>query len=102
MFFRDGGQAYALQDRCPHRGIPLSIGEQVFPGTFTCRYHGWTFDLKTGTLAAALTDGPDSPVCGKARVRTYELAERAGILWISRDRRAAAGRTRHPQRVLRG
>lgn len=82
MFFRDGTKAYALQDRCPHRGIPLSLGKQEFPGTFTCRYHGWTFDLESGNLVAALTDGPDSPICGKARAATYPVAERAGIIWI--------------------
>ena len=82
MFVRDGGTAYALLDRCPHRGIPLSLGRQEFPGTFTCRYHGWTFDLASGTLVAALTDGPDSPMCGKAHARTYPLAERAGIVWM--------------------
>ena len=82
LFVRDGGVPYALQDRCPHRGIPLSLGRQDFPGTFACRYHGWTFDLKTGVLVAALTDGPDSPICGKARVRTYPLAERAGLIWL--------------------
>lgn len=34
MFFRDRGRAYALHDRCPHRGIKLSIGRQEFPGSF--------------------------------------------------------------------
>lgn len=32
MFFRDRGEAHALHDRCPHRGIPLSLGKQEFPG----------------------------------------------------------------------
>ena len=73
MFYRDRGKAYALQDRCPHRGIKLSIGKQEFPGTFSCRYHGWTFDLKTGNLVAALTDGPDSPMCGQVAVRTFPV-----------------------------
>jgi phenylpropionate dioxygenase-like ring-hydroxylating dioxygenase large terminal subunit len=82
MFYRDGGKAYAIEDRCPHRGIRLSIGKQEFPGTFSCRYHGWTFDLKTGTLVAALTDGPDSPMCGKIAVRTYPVEERGGLIWI--------------------
>lgn len=82
MFVRSAGTAYALHDRCPHRGIPLSIGKTEFPGTVTCRYHGWTFEVKTGRLIAALTDGPDSPVCGKSGVRTYALAERLGIIWI--------------------
>jgi phenylpropionate dioxygenase-like ring-hydroxylating dioxygenase large terminal subunit len=82
MFYRDQGKPYALENRCPHRGIQLSIGRQEFPGTFTCRYHGWTFDLKTGTLMAALTDGPDCPMRGRVAVRTYPTAEAAGVVWI--------------------
>lgn len=82
MLVRDGGRAYALYDVCPHRGIPLSLGKQEFPGTWTCRYHGWTFELPTGELGAALSDGPDSGICGKVRVRTYPVEERAGLVWI--------------------
>jgi len=82
MFYRDRGKAYALHDRCPHRGIRISIGKQEFPGTFTCRYHGWTFDLENGKVVAALTDGPDSKVCGNIGVRTYPVEERAGFIWI--------------------
>lgn len=82
MFLRERGAVYALRDRCPHRGIPLSLGRQEFCGTYTCRYHGWTFDLKNGALVAALTDGPDSAVVGKAHVTTYPVAERVGIVWM--------------------
>jgi len=82
MFMRTGGKAIALQDRCPHRGVPLSLGKQEFPGTWTCRYHGWTFDLASGSLVAALTDGPDSPICGKASVTRYPVEERFGVIWI--------------------
>jgi phenylpropionate dioxygenase-like ring-hydroxylating dioxygenase large terminal subunit len=82
-FMRDvDGKVYAVSDRCPHRGIPLSEGSQEFPGTITCPYHGWTYRLSDGEVVAALTDGPDSPVCGKVRVQTYPVAERAGILWV--------------------
>jgi phenylpropionate dioxygenase-like ring-hydroxylating dioxygenase large terminal subunit len=82
LLMRSGTRVVAVEDRCPHRGVALSLGKQVFPGTVTCRYHGWTFDLTTGELRAALTDGPDSPICGKARVRTYAVEERAGLVWI--------------------
>jgi nitrite reductase/ring-hydroxylating ferredoxin subunit len=82
MLMREGGQVRALSDQCPHRGIPLSVGKQVFPGTWSCRYHGWTFDLESGVLKAALTDGPDSPICGKVRVKTYPVEERAGLVWV--------------------
>jgi len=82
VFLRDEGKVYALSDQCPHRGVPLSLGRQEFPGTWTCYYHGWTYDLKTGVLQAALTDGPDSPICGKVRVRIYPVEERAGVVWV--------------------
>jgi nitrite reductase/ring-hydroxylating ferredoxin subunit len=82
--FRDGTKVYALQDRCPHRGVPLSAGRRECAGTISCRYHGWTYDLATGELIAALTDGPDSPICGKAvvRVKTYPVEERVGLIWV--------------------
>jgi phenylpropionate dioxygenase-like ring-hydroxylating dioxygenase large terminal subunit len=84
MLIREKGEVRALHDRCPHRGVPLShkMASQEFPGTWTCCYHGWTFDLKTGVLVAAITDGPDSPICGKVAVRTYPAAERRGLVWI--------------------
>jgi len=82
MLMRDGGEAHALHDRCPHRGVPLSQGTRQFPGTVSCAYHGWTFDLRDGVLKAVITDGPDSPICGKVRVRRYPAAERLGLVWV--------------------
>jgi phenylpropionate dioxygenase-like ring-hydroxylating dioxygenase large terminal subunit len=84
VLVRDQGVAYALHDRCPHRGIPLSEGRCDFPGLITCAYHGWCYDLRTGELAAVLTDGPDSPIVGKrtVQVETYPVAERAGLVWV--------------------
>lgn len=82
MLMRDGGEVFALHDRCPHRGVPLSLGSQQFPGTVTCAYHGWTYRLDNGVLAAVITDGPDSPMCGKVAVRSYPTAERLGLVWV--------------------
>lgn len=82
FLMRDGGRIYALEDKCPHRGVPLSMGTREFPGHVTCVYHGWVFDLETGMLKAALPDGPDSPVVGKACVRTFPVEERCGMIWV--------------------
>jgi phenylpropionate dioxygenase-like ring-hydroxylating dioxygenase large terminal subunit len=82
MLVRDRGRVHALHDRCPHRGVPLSAGRREFPGLITCAYHGWCYDLATGRLEVVLTDGPDSPICGKVNVRTYPVAERAGLIWV--------------------
>lgn len=79
---RDNGTAYALHDRCPHRGVPLSLGSRQFAGTLSCPYHGWTFGLRDGELCAVITDGPRSPICGKASVRTYPVQERLGMVWV--------------------
>ena len=83
-FFRDGGKAYAMENRCPHRGVHMHPAPCDFPGTRTCPYHGWVFDLKTGALRAALIDGPDSPVVekGNVKIRTYPVEERNGLIWV--------------------
>jgi phenylpropionate dioxygenase-like ring-hydroxylating dioxygenase large terminal subunit len=76
------GKARALNDRCLHRGVPLSMGSCEFAGTVSCPYHGWTYDMATGRLVAVITDGPDSPICGKLQVRTYPVEERLGLVWV--------------------
>lgn len=82
IFVRDRGKIFALDDRCPHRGTPLRFGNRDFPGTLTCAYHGWCFDLTSGNLAAALTEGPESPMVGKVSVQTYPVEEHFGLIWI--------------------
>jgi phenylpropionate dioxygenase-like ring-hydroxylating dioxygenase large terminal subunit len=82
IVLRSEGKVYALHDRCLHRGVPLRLGEQHFPNTWSCCYHGWTYSLETGTLVAVITDGPDSPICGKVRLRIYPVEERLGLVWI--------------------
>ena len=47
VLFRRGERVYALRNRCPHAGAPLSIGR--LRGTeLTCAWHGWMFDVTTG------------------------------------------------------
>jgi phenylpropionate dioxygenase-like ring-hydroxylating dioxygenase large terminal subunit len=82
LVIRDKGKVYGMKDRCPHRGVPLSFGDKQFPGAISCVYHGWTFDLETGDLKAAITDGPQSPICGKVTQPTYDVEERLGMVWV--------------------
>ncbi|HMF57244.1 MAG TPA: Rieske 2Fe-2S domain-containing protein [Pyrinomonadaceae bacterium] len=42
-----GGQFYAIENFCPHRGAPLAEG-QLCGHTVECDWHGWRFDLLTG------------------------------------------------------
>jgi len=41
------GQAYAMQDKCPHQGKRLSDG-WCEDGRIVCPFHRYSFDLKTG------------------------------------------------------
>jgi nitrite reductase (NADH) small subunit len=45
--FLDGGTYFALDDACPHQGLPLSDGV-VADGVVTCTWHGWCFRLEDG------------------------------------------------------
>lgn len=83
MLMRDSsGAVRALHNRCPHRGVKLSEGIQEFPDTISCPYHGWTFRLADGELAAVITDGPDSSVCGQVAVQAFDVEERLGLIWV--------------------
>ncbi len=44
---RSGGEAFAIDDRCPHQGYPLSQGT-CKDGVLTCEWHNWKFELATG------------------------------------------------------
>ena len=51
--FRTGeGRVFALRDRCPHRGGPLSQGI-VHGERVTCPLHDWVIDLATGQATGA-------------------------------------------------
>lgn len=82
VLVREGDEIFALHDRCPHRGVPLSLGRRQYGGTISCPYHGWTYKLDSGQMCAALTDGPESPINNKVRVRTYPVEQRLGLVWV--------------------
>ena len=46
------GDVYALDDKCPHKGGPLSQGI-VHDNFVTCPLHSWVFSLETGEAQGA-------------------------------------------------
>jgi nitrite reductase (NADH) small subunit len=44
-------EVFALRDKCPHKGGPLSQGI-VFGRSVTCPLHGWTIKLEDGCAVA--------------------------------------------------
>ncbi|MEM9195987.1 MAG: Rieske 2Fe-2S domain-containing protein [Myxococcota bacterium] len=70
-------EPFALIDRCPHRGVPLSRG-RLRAGQLECAYHGWRFDRDGVCRGAPGVDG----ICPSASVERFALREHAGMLWI--------------------
>ena len=74
----DGGIA-ALEDRCPHRFAPLSMGK-ILPGDrVQCPYHGLEFD-QSG--ACVLNPHGAKNIPSRAHVRRYTAIERHQAIWI--------------------
>ena len=80
VLFRDGeGKPGALVDRCPHRNVPLSMGE-VVEGDLQCPYHGWRFDRGGECRFIPSLIGEPG---GKARNATsYPTLEQDGFIWV--------------------
>jgi nitrite reductase (NADH) small subunit len=58
VFRTSTGEVFALRDRCPHRGGPLSQGI-VHGKRVTCPLHDWVIDLETGQ-ATGVDEGATS------------------------------------------
>ena len=65
------GRIFAIANRCPHEGYPLSEGS-LGPGcVLTCNWHNWKFDLQSGEA-----------LVGRDPVRTYPVSERNGEIFL--------------------
>jgi vanillate monooxygenase len=77
VFFRNGsGDVAALEDFCPHRGAPLSLGF-VRDDTIVCGYHGLALGC-SGRVASM----PGQQVKNFPPVRAYPVVERHGFIWV--------------------
>ena len=64
-------RVFALDDRCPHKGGPLSEG--IVHGTqVTCPLHNWVFDMATGQAQGA----------DEGRVVTHPVRVEGGRIWL--------------------
>lgn len=80
VLFRDAdGGVRALMDRCPHRGVALSLGKVTKDGCLECPFHAWKFDGDGKTVEVPLN--PDAK-----RERLFAISFPArdvgGLLWV--------------------
>ena len=82
------GQAQAWEDRCPHRGVRLTLG-RVVGDRLACAYHGWEYAAGTGRCMT-IPAMPREPVPGKVCAKTYAVRETQVMVWVSLDSEAGA------------
>jgi nitrite reductase/ring-hydroxylating ferredoxin subunit len=83
----DAGSVNAWENRCPHRGVRLSIGFNT--GTeLRCQYHGWRYATGSGQctfIPAHPTQKPSSAI----RANVYGSIEQYGFVWVRLGQRPA-------------
>ncbi len=76
------GEAFALRDICPHRGVPLSAGKVMPEGAVECPYHGWRFKADGQCSLIPSLVGGEAIKAESIRVRSYPVREQDGLLWV--------------------
>ncbi len=74
----NSNQVFALEDRCAHRQVPLSVGE-VEGETLRCGYHCWTYDKTGKCVNVPYLDKEKTLPTG---VRSYPCKEEYGLIFI--------------------
>jgi nitrite reductase (NADH) small subunit len=74
IFRNAEGEVFALLDRCPHKGGPLSQGI-VFGRSVACPLHNWTIGLADGCAQA-----PDAGCTPRFAVKVEN-----GTVWLDLD-----------------
>lgn len=77
VFFRDAqGKVAAIEDFCPHRGAPLSMG-YTENGRLVCGYHGLVMNGDGSPHSM-----PNQRVNGFPCNRAWPVVERHGFIWL--------------------
>jgi vanillate O-demethylase monooxygenase subunit len=79
LYRKANGEVAALEDRCPHRFAPLSMGKVVHGDRIQCPYHGLEMDA-----SGACVHNPhgNRNIPSRARVKSYPVVEKHKAIWI--------------------
>src|SRR5208282_3996051 len=101
------GKVFALDNRCPHMGFPLSKGS-VQEGILTCHWHHARFDLCSGcTFDLSADDAPAFEVrvydAAWSRVPVWCKQRMLSRFWLAASRRtASSGKSQDSARTIIG
>jgi vanillate O-demethylase monooxygenase subunit len=77
VFFRQAdGKVAAVENYCPHRGAPLSLGH-VEGDKLVCGYHGLAMGCD-----GRVVEMPRQRVAGFPAIKAYAVEERYGFVWV--------------------
>jgi len=74
------GVPVALFDRCPHRGVALSLG-RVQDGMIACAYHGWRYRAD-GACSHIPSLAAGREIAQGIAVRPFPCIESQGNIWV--------------------
>lgn len=81
VFWRDrAGKVCSAVDRCPHRGVALSVGA-IEHDHLQCPFHGFEFD-STGKCVLIPANGRNGVIPNAMHLETYPAYEAHGYIWI--------------------
>jgi phenylpropionate dioxygenase-like ring-hydroxylating dioxygenase large terminal subunit len=77
LYRTEAGAPVALEDRCCHKFLPLSLGK-LKGDTVECGYHGLTYDPS----GACIRVPGQLRIPPQARVHSYRAVDHLGLVWI--------------------
>jgi len=83
LFRGDDGQVRALENRCPHRRVPLSLGKIKPGGRIQCGYHGWTYDGDSGACVVIPNLRPNESISPRYRTEVWQVCELHGFVYVT-------------------
>jgi nitrite reductase/ring-hydroxylating ferredoxin subunit len=69
--FNVGGEYYAVENVCPHKGFPLA-DSRLYGNIVECDLHGWRFDVRTGECFTKKS----------CPIESYPVTVEDGWIWV--------------------
>ena len=79
VFRSAGGVVGGLIDRCPHRGVALSLGQVGADGCLECAFHGWRFGPDGANRGVPLNPDAKLDLLGAQALPTRKIGE---MIWV--------------------
>jgi phenylpropionate dioxygenase-like ring-hydroxylating dioxygenase large terminal subunit len=80
LFRNPDGEITALENRCCHRNVHLSLG-YLNNNRVVCGYHGWEYD-KSGSCVKIPSQLPGDKIPPNARIKSYPVKEFNKWVWV--------------------